>query len=153
MAGMWFEEFEAGQVIDHDISRTIIEADNLWFSNVTMNTQPLHVDFHKAKESEFGQPLVNSLFTLALMIGITVTDTTLGTTVGNLAMTDINFPKPVFHGDSIHVRTTIKGKRESKSRPTQGIVTFYHEAFNQKDELVATCERTALMKKSPVTSA
>ena len=150
MAGMWFEDFEVGMVIDHDISRTVIETDNLWFSNLTLNTQPLHIDFHKAKESEFGQPLVNSLFTLALMIGMTVTDTTLGTTVGNLSMGEINFPRPVFHGDSIHTRTTIRSKRESKSRPTQGIVVFYHEAFNQRNELVATCERTALMKKRPV---
>ncbi|MCP1335462.1 MaoC family dehydratase [Futiania mangrovi] len=149
MAGMWFEDFEAGMVIDHDISRTVIETDNLWFSNLTLNTQPLHIDFHKARESEFGQPLVNSLFTLALMIGMTVTDTTLGTTVGNLSMGEINFPRPVFHGDSIHTRTTIRSKRESKSRPTQGIVVFYHEAFNQRNELVATCERTALMKKRP----
>ncbi len=153
MSGMWFEQFEVGAVIDHDISRTIIETDNLWFSNLTMNTQPLHVDFHKAKKSEFGQPIVNSLFTLSLMIGITVTDTTLGTTVGNLAMGGINFPRPVFHGDSIRVRTTIKSKRESKSRPNDGIVVFYHEAFNQNDELVATCERTALMKKAPAKSA
>lgn len=150
MAGMWFEDFEVGMVIDHDISRTVIETDNLWFSNLTLNTQPLHIDFHKAKESEFGQPIVNSLFTLALMIGMTVTDTTLGTTVGNLSMGEINFPRPVFHGDSIHTRTTIRSKRESKSRPTQGIVVFYHEAFNQRNELVATCERTALMKKRPV---
>ena len=99
---------------------------------------------------EFGKPLVNSIFTLGVMIGVSVTDTTLGTTVGNLAMTDMNFPKPVYHGDSIRSRTTIMETRESKSRPTNGIVVFYHEAFNQNDELVANCKRTGLMKKRPV---
>lgn len=149
MAGLWFEQFKEGAVYDHPVTRTIIEADNLWFSNLTLNTQPLHIDFHKAAQSEHGKPLVNSLFTLALMIGMSVTDTTLGTTVGNLAMGGINFPRPVFHGDSIRARTTIKSKRESKSRPNAGIVVFYHEAFNQNDELVATCERTGLMMKAP----
>jgi acyl dehydratase len=121
------------------------------FCNATYNTQPLHIDFHWAAEnSEFGKPLVNSIFTLGVMIGVSVTDTTLGTTVGNLAMTDMNFPKPVYHGDSIRSRTTIMETRESKSRPTNGIVVFYHEAFNQNDELVANCKRTGLMKKRPV---
>ncbi len=149
MSGLWFEEFEEGQVFDHALSRTVTEADNMWFCNATLNTQPLHIDFDWAKDSEFGQPLVNSIFTLGLMIGMTVTDTTLGTTVGNLAMTDMNFPKPVFHGDSLRARTTILEKRESKSRPANGIVVFYHEAFNQRGELVANCKRTALMHKRP----
>ena len=152
MSGLWFEEFAEGQVVDHPLSRTVTEADNMWFCNATLNTQPLHIDFNWAKDSEFGQPLVNSIFTLGLMIGMTVTDTTLGTTVGNLAMTDVNFPKPVFHGDSLRARTTILEKRESKSRPSNGIVVFYHEAFNQRDELVANCKRTALMHKRPETS-
>jgi len=122
----------------------------MWFCNATYNTQPLHIDFHWAAEnSEFGKPLVNSLFTIGLVIGVSVTDTTLGTTVGNLAMTDMNFPKPVYHGDSIHARTTILETRESKSRPTNGIVVFLHEGFNQNDELVANCKRTGLMKKRP----
>ena len=150
MSGLWFEEFEEGMVFDHAITRTITEADNMWFCNATYNTQPLHIDFHWAAEnSEFGKPLVNSVFTLGLMIGVSVTDTTLGTTVGNLAMTDMNFPRPVYHGDSIRSRTTIMETRESKSRPTNGIVVFYHEAFNQNDELVANCKRTGLMKKRP----
>ena len=150
MSGLWFEEFKEGMVFDHAITRTITEADNMWFFNATYNTQPLHIDFHWAAEnSEFGKPLVNSVFTLGLMIGVSVTDTTLGTTVGNLAMTDMNFPRPVYHGDSIHSRTTILETRESKSRPTNGIVVFYHEAFNQNDELVANCKRTGLMKKRP----
>jgi acyl dehydratase len=149
MSGLWFEEFEVGQVFDHAVSRTVTEADNMWFCNATMNTQPLHIDFHWAAKSEFGQPLVNSILTLGLMIGMSVSDTTLGTTVGNLAMTDVNFPKPVFHGDSLHARTTIMKTRESKSRPDDGIVVFYHEAFNQRDEMVANCTRTALMRKKP----
>jgi acyl dehydratase len=149
MSGLWFEEFEVGQVFDHAVSRTVTEADNMWFCNATMNTQPLHIDFHWAAKSEFGQPLVNSILTLGLMIGMSVSDTTLGTTVGNLAMADVNFPKPVFHGDSLHARTTIMKTRESKSRPDDGIVVFYHEAFNQRDEMVANCTRTALMRKKP----
>ena len=149
MAGLWFEEFEEGQVFDHALSRTVTEADNMWFCNATLNTQPLHIDFHMAAETEFGQPLVNSLFTLGLMIGMTVTDTTLGTTIGNLAMTDVNFPRPVFHGDTIRSRTTIVSKRESKSRPKDGIVVFYHEAFKQNGDMVANCTRTALMRKKP----
>jgi len=151
MSGLWFEEFSQGQVFDHALSRTITEADNMWFCNATLNTQPLHIDFNWAREnSEFGQPIVNSMFTLGLLVGMTVTDTTLGTTVGNLAMTDVVFPQPVFHGDSIKARTTIGKTRESKSRPTQGIVEFFHEGFNQDGDLVAKCSRTALMKKRPV---
>jgi acyl dehydratase len=149
MSGLWFEEFEQGQIFEHDLSRTITEADNMWFCNATMNPQPLHIDFHMASKTEFGQPLVNSIFTLGLMIGMSVSDTTLGTTIGNLAMTDVNFPNPVFHGDTLRVRTTVRSKRESKSRPNDGIVVFYHEAFKQDDTLVANCVRTALMRKRP----
>jgi len=151
MSGLWFEEFEEGMVFEHAVTRTVTETDNMMFSNATMNTQPLHIDFNWATEnSEFGKPLVNSIFTLGLMIGISVTDTTLGTTVGNLSMTDMNFPRPVFHGDSIRSKTTIVSKRESKSRPMNGIVVFQHEAFNQHGDLVANCTRTGLMKKRPV---
>ena len=151
MAGLWFEEFEEGMVFEHAVTRTVTEADNMMFSNATMNTQPLHIDFNWAAEnSEFGKPLVNSIFTLGLMIGLSVSDTTLGTTVGNLAMTDMNFPKPVFHGDSIRSTTTILSTRESKSRPRNGIVVFQHEAFNQHGDLVANCKRTGLMIKRPV---
>ncbi|MBC7285901.1 MaoC family dehydratase [Hoeflea sp.] len=149
MAGLWFEEFEVGQVFEHELSRTVTEADNMWFSNATLNTQPLHIDFHKAAQSEFGKPLVNSLFTLGLVIGMSVTETTLGTTVGNLAMTDINFPRPVFHGDTLRARTTIRSKRESKSRPNDGIVVFYHEGINQHGDVVLDCVRTGLMRKRP----
>ena len=150
MAGLYFEDFEEGKVFEHEVRRTVSEYDNTLFTCLTMNTQPLHIDFNWSREnSEFGQPIVNSIFTLGLMIGLTVTDTTLGTTVGNLAMTDCNFPRPVFHGDSIRARTTILSTRESKSRPDNGIVEFFHEAFNQHGELVASCKRLGLMKKRP----
>jgi len=153
MSGLWFEEFQEGQVFEHALSRTVTEYDNMHFCNVTLNTQPLHIDFDFASQTEYGQPLVNSIFTLGLVIGMTVTETTLGTTVGNLAMTDINFPKPVFHGDTIGARTTIKSKRESRSRPNDGIVVFYHEGLNQRGEVIATCTRTALMRKRPAKAA
>lgn len=150
MAGLWFEEFSEGQVFDHPLTRTVTETDNLWFSNLTMNPQPLHIDFNWAAEnSEFGQPLVNSLFTLGLLIGISVGDTTLGTTVANLGMTDVSFPKPMFHGDSLRVRTTVQSVRASKSRPDDGIVVLHHEGFNQHGDLVAKCTRSALMKRRP----
>jgi acyl dehydratase len=150
MAALWFEEFKPGLVIEHAPRRTMTEADNMWFCNATLNPQPLHIDFHAAAKSEFGRPIVNSIFTLGLMIGMGVQETTLGTTVGNLGMTDVLFPRPVFHGDTIHARTTVLEARASKSRPTNGIVTLLHEAFNQDDLLVASCKRTALMHKRPV---
>jgi acyl dehydratase len=149
MAGLWFEEFEEGMVIEHAATRTVTETDNMWFCNATLNTQPLHIDFDFASKTEFGQPIVNSVFTLGLMIGMGVSETTLGTTVGNLGMTDVNFPRPVFHGDTLRARTIVKSKRESKSRPTNGIIVFQHEAFNQHGDLVASCIRTALMHKRP----
>jgi acyl dehydratase len=149
MAGLWFEEFEEGMVIEHAATRTVTETDNMWFCNATLNTQPLHIDFDFASKTEFGQPIVNSVFTLGLMIGMGVSETTLGTTVGNLGMTDVNFPRPVFHGDTLRARTIVKSKRESKSRPTNGIIVFQHEAFNQHGDLVASCIRTALMHRRP----
>jgi len=149
MAGLYFDEFEIGQVFEHPVRRTVTEMDNVLFSTLTLNMQPLHIDFDFASKTEFGKPLVNSLFTLGLMIGISVGDTTLGTTVGNLGMTDVKFPHPCFHGDTIRVRTTVLTKRESKSRPTQGIVEFKHQAFTQRDEEVAVCTRQALMHKKP----
>ncbi|MEE9271729.1 MAG: MaoC family dehydratase [Robiginitomaculum sp.] len=149
MAGLYFEEFDIGHVFEHELRRTITEGDNMLFSNMTLNSQPLHIDHEFAKSTEFGKPLVNSIFTLGLMIGISVGDTTLGTTVGNLGMSDTKFPNPVFHGDTIHVTTEIADKRESKSRPTQGILTFIHRAYNQNDKLVAITRRAALMKKKP----
>jgi acyl dehydratase len=147
VAGLYFEEFDVGQTFDHPIRRTVTEADNMLFSVMTMNPQPLHIDAEFAKKSEFGQPLVNSLFTLGLMIGQSVGDTTLGTTVANLGMSDVRFPKPVFHGDTIRTTTRVVSKRESKSRPDAGIVEFEHITLNQRDEQVAVCRRNALMKK------
>jgi acyl dehydratase len=150
MAGLYYDQLEDGQVFEHPVRRTVTEMDNVLFSTLTLNNQPLHIDFDFASRSEFGKPLVNSLFTLGLMIGISVGETTLGTTVGNLGMNDVRFPHPVFHGDTIRVRTTVVSRRESRSRPTQGIVEFRHQAFNQRDEEVAVCTRQALMHKSRV---
>lgn len=150
MAGLYYEEFEIGRVFNHDLSRTVTEYDNISFSLMTMNTQPLHIDHHFAEQTEWGKPLFNSLYTLAIMIGMAVTDTTLGTTIANLGMTDVKFPKPVFAGDTLRARTTIIGKRESASRPNAGIVEFDHACLNQKGEVVATCRRTGLMRKREV---
>lgn len=150
MTGLYFEEFERDQFFSHAITKTVTEMDNTLFSALTYNPQPLHIDHHfAANETEFGRPLVNSLFTLGLLIGISVHETTLGTTIANLGMTDINFPNPVFHGDTIRVETQVTGKRESQSRPNAGIVTFHHQAFNQDGLLVAECTRTAFMKRKP----
>lgn len=151
MKGKYFEEFEEGEVVDHPIKRTVTEMDNVLFSTMTHNPQPLHIDFEYCRnETEFGQPLVNSLFTLGLMIGISVNDTTLGTTIANLGMRDVKFPNPLFHGDTVRIRTTVLGKRESRSRPNAGIVEFKHEAFKQSGECVAECTRQAFMLKKPV---
>jgi acyl dehydratase len=150
MAGLYFEEFEVGRRFDHPWTRTVTETDNLLFSSMTMNVQPLHIDADFASKTEFGKPLVNSIFTLGLMIGISVNDTTIGTTIGNLGMTEVKFPKPVFHGDTLHARTVVLSKRESKSWPNAGIVEFEHTAFNQKDEIVAICKRSAFMRKRPL---
>jgi acyl dehydratase len=146
MPGLYFEEFHDGQVFEHALGRTITEMDNVLFSALTMNPQPLHLDAEFAKSTEFGRPLVNSLFTLGLLIGMTVGDTTLGTTIANLGMSNVEFPKPVFHGDTVRARTTVKAKRRSRSRPDTGIVEFEHHATNQRGEVVATCRRAALMK-------
>jgi acyl dehydratase len=149
MAGLYLEEFEVGMVIRHPIRRTITESDNMMFSMMTMNPQPLHIDFDHAEKSEWGRPLVNSLLTLGVMIGISVHDTTLGTTVGNLGMTDTVFPHPVFHGDTLRIETEVKSLRESRSKPDRGIVEFEHRAFNQHDILVARTVRQAMMLKRP----
>ena len=149
MHGLYFEEFEIGKPIEHTIRRTVTEMDNTLFSCLTHNPQPLHIDHHFSAGTEWKQPLVNSLFTLGLMIGISVNDTTIGTTIGNLGMTDVKFPKPVFHGDTIHVVTKVVSKRESNSRPDAGLVEFHHAAFNHRDELVAECTRQAMMRKKP----
>ncbi|MET0574538.1 MAG: MaoC family dehydratase [Mesorhizobium sp.] len=147
MAGLFLEEFEVGRVIRHSITRTVTESDNVLFSVMTMNPQPLHIDFDFASKTEWGKPLVNSLFTLGLMIGISVHDTTLGTIVANLGMTDTTFPHPVFHGDTIRVETEVKSVRESKSKADRGIVEFEHRAYNQNGALVAKCTRQAMMRK------
>ncbi len=149
MAGLYFEEFEAGHIFEHELRRTVTESDNMLFSNMTLNPQPLHIDHDFASKTEFGKPLVNSIFTLGLMIGISVSDTTLGTTIGNLGMSETKFPKPVFHGDTIHVTTEVASKRASKSRPSQGIVNFIHRAYNQRGDLVAVTHRAAMMKMKP----
>lgn len=149
MAGLWFEEFKEGQIFEHEWTRTITEADNKWFSLLTMNTQPLHIDNEAAARSVWKKPLVNSLFTLGLMVGMSVNDTTFGTTIANLGMTDIKFPHPLFEGDTVKIRTTVLGKRPSKSRPGEGIVTLRHEAFNQDGVLCGTCDRQALMRMKP----
>ena len=149
MAGLYFEDFAPGQVFEHAWTRTVTEMDNMLFSMLTMNPQPLHIDAHFAARSEFGRPLVNSLFTLGLMIGMSVNDTTLGTTIANLGMTEVEFPKPVFQGDTLHVRTEVVRTRASKSRPDAGIVEFRHRALNQDGIEVASCLRTAFMRRRP----
>ena len=146
MPGLYFEEFEEGHVFKHAITRTVTEADNTFFSTMTMNPAALHIDHdYAARETEFGKPLVNSLLTLGMMIGISVHETTHMTTIANLGMTDVVFPKPVFHGDTLRIETRVMGKRRSKSRPRAGIVTFEHKAYNQHGEEVASCTRQAFM--------
>ena len=148
MPGLYYEEFEIGHIFTHSLTRTVTEMDNMLFSNMTLNPQPLHIDRHFCEtQTEWGQPLVNSIFTLGLMIGISVNDTTVGTTIGNLGMTDVRFPHPLFQGDSVRCTTEVVAKRESKSRPDAGIVEFEHKAYNQNDILVASCRRQAFMKK------
>ena len=147
MSGLYFEEFSIGQTFDHPIRRTITEADNVIFSTMTHNPAPLHLDAHYMKDTEFGKPIVNSCLTLAMMVGISINDTTLGTTVANLGWDEVRFPKPLFHGDTIHIQTEVLAKRESKSRPDNGIVTFAHRAYNQDDVLVGECKRSALMHR------
>jgi acyl dehydratase len=147
--GRWFEDLPEGTVIDHAVTRTITEADNTLFSVLTMNAQPLHLDEAFAAETEFGTRVVNSLFTLSLLIGLSVFETTLGTTVANLGFEKIAFPTPVIPGDTIRAQTEVVSARPSSSRPTQGIVGFEHRAYNQRGELVARCRRSALMHRRP----
>ncbi len=150
MSGLWFEELTEGREIDAEWTRTVTEADNVFFCGLTMNVQKLHLDAEFAAGTEFGKPLVNSLFTLGLMIGMSVHNLTMGTTVANLGMTDVSFPAPVFAGDTIRTTTTVVASRPSKSRADAGIVTFRHIATNQRGEVVARCDRTALMLRRPV---
>ena len=148
--GRYLEDFTVGEIVRHRLTRTVTQMDNMLFSNMTLNPQPLHIDADFcAKETEWGKPLMNSLFTLGLLIGISVSDTTVGTTIANLGMSDVKFPAPLFEGDTIHCTTEIMDVRGSKSRPDAGIVDFLHKAYNQDGKLVAECRRQAFMKRAP----
>ena len=149
MSGRYFDEWQVGDKVAHTITRTVTETDNVLISTLTHNPQPMHLDREVAAQSEFGQPLVNSVFTFGLMIGVSVADTTLGTLVANLGYDKLVFPNPVFVGDTLRSETECIALRESKSRPNAGIVTWAHRCFNQKDELVCECTRTALLLKKP----
>ena len=150
VAGLYFEELQVGQLFKHPIRRTITEADNVWFSCMTHNPALLHLDEEYCRtETEYGQRLVNSAFTLGLMVGISVGDTTLGTAVANLGWDEVRFPRPVFHGDTLRIETEVVELRASKSRPNAGIVTFLHRAYNQRGELVAHCKRSGLQLRRP----
>lgn len=154
MPGLYFEEFTIGQTFQHALRRTVTETDNLMFSAMTHNPAALHLDEQWCQEnSEFGTRIINSCFTLGLMVGISVGDTTLGTTVANLGWDEVRFPKPLFAGDTVRVESEVLDLRPSKSRPGQGITTFAHRAYNQKDELVASCKRAALMLPDPKKTA
>ena len=149
MGGKYFEELAVGDVFKHEPARTITETDNLLFTALTMNPQPLHLDAEFAGKAEFGQRLVNSIFTLGLAVGLSVGDTTLGTTVGNLGFEQVEFPKPVFIGDTLYSETEVVEKRDSRSRPQWGIVTFEHRASNQRGEIIMRCRRAAMMQRRP----
>lgn len=150
MAGVYFEDLTVGRVFKHSIRRTVTEADNVFFSALTHNPAQLHLDEEYCKEhTEYGTRIVNSCFTLGLMVGISVGETTLGTTVANLGWDEVRFPKPVFHGDTLRARTEVISVRPSKSRPDSGLVEFEHVGVNQRDDVVAVCRRTALMHRRP----
>ena len=149
MAGRYFDEWKVGDRVSHSVTRTVTETDNVLISALTHNPQPMHLDRELAAKSEFGQPIVNSIFTFGLMIGVSVADTTLGTLVANLGYDSVKFPNPVFAGDTLRSETECIAVRESKSRPNAGIVTWAHRSFNQRDELVCECTRTALLLKTP----
>lgn len=147
--GRWLEDLVVGEVIVHALTRTVTEADNVLFTTMTMNPQPLHLDAEFAAQTEFGERLVNSMFTVSLLVGLSVPELTHGTTVANLGFSEITFPAPVIHGDTIHAETEILEVRPSASRPTAGIAVFEHRAHNQRDELVCRCRRAALMHRRP----
>ena len=148
MAGKYFDDWQVGERIEHEIRRTVTETDNLLFTVMTHNPQPLHLDAEAAKASEFGQILVNGTFTFSLMVGLSVGDTTLGTLVANLGYDKLVMPKPVFIGDTLRAETEVMARKPSKSRPDAGVVTFLHRALNQRGEIVCSCERAALIKRS-----
>jgi acyl dehydratase len=147
--GKWFEDLTIGLVVQHALTRTVTDADNVLFTTMTMNPAPLHLDAEYAAQTEFGRPIVNSMFTVALLVGISVLETTHGTTIANLGFETIEFPAPVFPGDTIHAETEVVGSRASKSRPEAGIVTFEHRGYNQRDDLVCRARRNALMSRRP----
>ena len=147
--GLYFEEFTVGQRFEHVVRRTVTETDNLLFSALTMNPAALHLDAEYARTTPFGERIVNSVFTLGLLTGLSVYDTTYGTTLGNLGWEEVRFPRPVLIGDTLRAATTVLSARASQSRPDAGIVVFEHRAFNQRDEEVASCRRSALMMKRP----
>jgi acyl dehydratase len=149
--GLWFEEFELGAIYEHRPGRTITEADNTLFTTQTMNTQALHLDAAYAAETSFGERLVNSMFTLSTIVGLSVAQLTQGTIVANLGFSEISFPKPLFHGDTLYAETKIVDKRESKSRPGEGIVTLEHTGRNQHGDVVAVAVRKTLVQKRPST--
>jgi acyl dehydratase len=149
MPGKYFEELEVGMTFDHEPGRTVTETDNLMFTALTMNPQPLHLDVEFAAGTQHGRILVNSIFTLGLVVGLSVGDTTLGTTLGNLGFDKTTFPNPVFIGDTIRVKTQVKDKRESRSKPDRGVVTFEHQGINQRGEVVCSCTRGAMMMRRP----
>ncbi|MEO7602165.1 MAG: MaoC family dehydratase [Sphingomicrobium sp.] len=149
MAGRYFDEWAVGDTIEHPITRTVTETDNLLISTLTHNPQPLHLDREYAAQSEFGQPLVNSCFTFSLAVGVSVAETTLGTLVANLGYDEVRFPKPVFVGDTLKIESEVTDLRPSKSRPNAGIVTWAHRAINQSGDVVCTFKRSALLLKKP----
>jgi acyl dehydratase len=149
VAGKYFEELEVGMVFEHQPARTVTETDNLLFTALTLNPQPLHLDAEFARSTQHGQILVNSIFTLGLVVGLSVGDTTLGTTLGNLGFDETTFPNPVFIGDTIRAETEVVDRRESRSKPDRGIVTFEHRGINQRGELVCRCRRGAMMLRRP----
>lgn len=151
MAGRWYEDWAVGDRIVHEIRRTVTETDNLLFSTMTHNAQPMHIDVEAARASEFGQIIVNGTFTFALMIGLSVADTTIGTLVANLGYDKLVMPKPVFIGDTMRAETEVAALKDSRSRPDAGIVTFRHELWNQRDEVVCRCLRMALLRRRPIT--
>tara|TARA_R110002049_G_scaffold118032_3_gene271907 strand:+ start:5886 stop:6338 length:453 start_codon:yes stop_codon:yes gene_type:complete len=149
MPGLYYDDFSVGQIFEHPIRRTVTETDNVLFTTMSHNPAALHLDAEYMQQTEFGRVLVNSCLTLSLMVGISVNDTTHGTTVANLGWDEVRFPKPVFQGDTLHIQSEVLEKRDSKSRPANGIIVLAHRAFNQHDELVGHCKRTALMLKKP----
>ena len=153
MPGLYLDEFFEGQTFEHELRKTLTESDNMTFSTMTLNPQPLHIDRHFAEQTEWGKPLMNSIVTLGLVIGVSVGDTTLGTTIGNLGMSETTFPHPVFQGDTVHATTEVTSVRASRSKPDRGIVEFLHRGYNQDDVLVCLCRRQAMMRRNPENGA